>query len=82
MVDEIDVCNGDDTLVGIILEVKPRLLQPFKVRHRFDVKFDELVEYVALVDVYGDEGLELRAVELTQIWMKNLKEIRVGSTEI
>ena len=67
LVDKIDISNRYNTLISVILEVEPRLLQPFEVRHRFDMKFDKFVKYITLVNMDGDEGFKFRPLELGQI---------------
>lgn len=38
LVDEVHISDGDDTFVLVFYEVKPGLLQPFKVCRRLDVQ--------------------------------------------
>lgn len=40
LITEVNVCDGDNTIIDVFLEVEARLFQPLEVCHWADVHFD------------------------------------------
>ena len=64
---ELGVGDGDDSRVLLGAPVEARLLEPLEVGRVADALLDQLVRDVALVDVDGDDRLEVGALVARQL---------------
>ena len=72
---EVDVSDADDATIFVLFEVESRLFEPFEIVDGFHVEFDEVLEYVFLVNVNRDERFELRPLHLRQLLCRLVNQL-------
>ena len=67
LIAEINISDGDDAFIFILLEVESWLLQPLEVLWWLDVHACKIPKYIYLMHMNGNESLKLDSVDLGEI---------------